>query len=68
MEKTPLQAIMVVTSLGIQFAVSLAVGYFAGSYLDDRYATGQFFMITGVFLGLGAGVLGAYRLVKPFLE
>lgn len=68
MEKTPLQAIMVVASLGIQFAVSLTVGYLAGIYLDERFDTGQFFMITGILLGLGAGILGAYRLIKPFLE
>jgi F0F1-type ATP synthase assembly protein I len=67
LKKTPLQAIIVVSSLGIQFAVSLSIGFIVGSYLDDRFRTGQLFLIIGLLIGIGAGIMGAARLIKPFL-
>ncbi|OEH85435.1 hypothetical protein BHU72_04935 [Desulfuribacillus stibiiarsenatis] len=66
--KTPLQAIIVVSSLGMQFAISLAAGYYGGSYLDEHFQSGQVFMIIGLLLGIGAGIFAAIKLVKPFLN
>ncbi|WP_176719912.1 AtpZ/AtpI family protein [Desulfuribacillus alkaliarsenatis] len=68
MDKTPLKAIVLVTSIGIQFAAAIVIGVLIGSYLDGRFGTGQLFMVMGVFLGLAAGLLGAAKLIKPFLE
>jgi F0F1-type ATP synthase assembly protein I len=67
LNKTPLQAIVIVSSLGIQFAVSLSIGFIVGNYLDDRFHTDQLFMIIGILVGIGAGIMGAARLIKPFL-
>lgn len=66
--KNPIQAMVVVTTLGVQFAISLLFGYYLGSYLDQKFQTGQLFMAIGVFLGIGTGVVGAIKLVKPFLS
>ncbi len=66
--KSPFKAIVVISSLGIQFAACLFAGYFVGSYLDRYFQTGQLLMVVGVLLGLGAGTYAVVKMVKPFLS
>ena len=40
------------------------VGIFIGRHLDNHYATNPFFMITGLLLGLAAGLYGTFHYVK----
>ena len=47
--------------LGVQFAVALVGGVFAGQWIDGRLGSEPFGMIIGAFL-LGGGVfVGSYR-------
>jgi F0F1-type ATP synthase assembly protein I len=47
--------------LGVQFAVALVAGVFAGQWIDRRFNSDPFGMIVGAFL-LGGGVfVGSYR-------
>lgn len=62
-----LQAIAIVSTLGVQFALALFLGYLGGNYLDDRFGTGQLFLVIGMFAGVGAGIMGAAKLIQPFI-
>lgn len=68
MKNKPLQAFAVISTLGLQFAFAVVLGFYLGSWLDEKLASGQLFVIIGVLAGVFAGFLGAYKLIKPFLE
>ena len=63
-----LYALVIVSSLGFQFALSLILGYLLGSYLDARFASGQIFSMMGLLAGVTVGGLGAVKLIKPLLS
>ena len=50
-------------SIGLVFAVSIAIGYFFGSWLDKAFhRTDQLFMIIFTLLGIIAGFVEAIRI------
>jgi hypothetical protein len=52
-----------VTTIGIEMAVSIAVGYFGGRWIDGRLGTG-FVQWIGLALGVVAGYRSLYRLTR----
>lgn len=48
---------------GIQFAATLVLFVFLGSWLDKRYGTAPLFILLGVFVGGGGGFYSLYRKV-----
>ncbi len=48
---------------GIQFAVTLVLFIFLGSWLDKRYGTSPLFILAGVVVGGGGGFYSLYRKV-----
>jgi len=46
---------------GFEIAVGVAVGYFAGNWLDQRYGWAPWGVLVGMMLGL---IAGAYLLIK----
>nr|WP_184249214.1 AtpZ/AtpI family protein [Gracilibacillus halotolerans] len=40
------------------------IGIFIGRYLDNHYSTKPLFLITGLLLGLAAGLYGTFHYVK----
>ena len=48
---------------GIQFAVTLVLFIFAGSWLDKRYGTSPLFILAGVLIGGGGSFYLLYRKV-----
>lgn len=53
--------------VGLQFAASILLFFFAGRWLDGRLGTEPWLLIAGVFVGLAAGFWSMYRrlVVEP---
>ncbi len=49
---------------GIQLAASVLLLLFAGRWLDNRYGTAPWLMVTGIVLGFGAGLTSFIRMVN----
>ncbi|HLZ81578.1 MAG TPA: AtpZ/AtpI family protein [Ktedonobacteraceae bacterium] len=57
-----------VGALGFVIAIPIALGAIGGGYLDGVAHTSDVFLLLGLLLGLILGVLGAYRLLAPYLK
>ncbi len=62
-----LHALALTTTIGMEFAIAVLLGYYGGQYIDQRMATGPWFMLAGVLIGLAAGTVGVYKTLKGFL-
>lgn len=51
-------------SVGIELALSIVIGFFAGRWLDHRIDTWPAFALVGLGLGITAGMMGLYRAAK----
>lgn len=50
--------------IGIFFGVAVAIGYFAGHWIDGRYHTDPWCSIAGLLVGIIASFRELYRLVR----
>lgn len=62
------RAFALASTISFQIAVPVVLGVFGGRYLDDRLGTQPWLMITGLFLGLAAGVVGVIRIAQSFFK
>lgn len=62
-----LMALSLVTQLGLTVGLPAVGGIWAGKWLDERLGTGILAVI-GLLLGLTAGMVSAYRLIKRTLR
>lgn len=60
--------ITLITQLGLNMVISIAIGLLIGSYIDKKYKNNGFFTLIGIIIGIGAGFLNTYRLLKPLFE
>lgn len=63
-----LQALALTTTIGMELAISVVLGYYGGKFLDTKLATGPWLMLAGVILGLAAGILGVYKTLQGFFR
>ncbi|MBI1743669.1 AtpZ/AtpI family protein [Candidatus Acetothermia bacterium] len=63
-----LQALTLLTQLGLTFILSLLISFLIGYGLDRWLGTGFIFQIVFLFVGIVAGGWSCYRLLKPFME
>jgi ATP synthase protein I len=56
------------SGLGFTIAIPIVLGTVVGNYLDRQFHTQALFTLLGLLLGLAAGIIGAYRLLKVFLQ
>jgi F0F1-type ATP synthase assembly protein I len=61
------QALALTTTIGVELAVAVSLGYYGGQYLDKKMATGPWFVLAGVLIGLAVGTVGVYKTLKGFL-
>ena len=47
--------------LGIQFAIVIVLGIFAGVWADEKFGTGSILTLVGTFAGAGIGFYVLYR-------
>lgn len=56
-----LEAIALMSQLGLTIATPIVLGALAGNWLDKKLDTGMIFMILLLLIGIAAGISGAYR-------
>lgn len=60
---------MAVTGMiGVEMAITVTAGFYGGRFLDGHFNTTPWLMITGILLGVAAGVWGIVNIVKRFLN
>ncbi len=62
-----LQALTLLTQLGLSFIISVFLSFWIGDWLDRQFHTG-FLKVIFLFVGLAAGGWSWYKLLKPFLN
>ncbi|MFZ5652517.1 MAG: AtpZ/AtpI family protein [Bacillota bacterium] len=62
------QAMAVTTAIGVEMAITVTLGYYGGKLLDAQFNTDPWLMITGILLGVAAGIWGIITIVKRFLD
>ena len=67
-DTSPLRAAALVSQLGIVVAVPIAAGTMLGVAVDDRMGETGLFVVVGILLGVAAGMVSAYRILKPYLD
>ncbi len=60
------QALSRYSYVGIFFGVAIAIGVFAGSWLDRRFHTAPWLTLVGLLLGIAAGFRELYRIVREY--
>ncbi len=65
--KKILQALSLLTQLGLMILANLAVGFFLGTLLDNILHTAVIFRIIGLLLGIVSGFYSVYRLVLKLI-
>ena len=61
---TTWQLIGQMSTIGMSFVLALVLGFGAGYWLDGVLGTKPWLSFIGFFLGLAAGVLNVYRVLK----
>lgn len=44
------------SAMGIQFVVSILLGYWAGGWVDEKFDKAPWFAMAGIFLGMAAAI------------
>lgn len=52
------------SAIGIQFGVSIAIGTIGGQWLDERFGTEPWLLVSGIVLGSVAAFWDIYRLAR----
>ena len=58
------QLIGQLSTIGMSFVLALVLGFGAGYWLDGTLGTRPWLSFIGFFLGLAAGILNVYRVMK----
>lgn len=58
------QAIAVASQMGFMLAATVAIGVFAGSYLDSMLNTSPVFIILGAVAGLASGLYSCVQIYR----
>lgn len=65
-KKSPWKSALAVMSVGIEMGVAVSVGYFAGSWLDNRFGTTPWLMYLLLVLGIAAAFRGLWRTARKY--
>ena len=63
-----LVALSMVTQLGVIMVASIAVGLFAGLYLDRQLGTAPVLTIALMLIGVAGGMAAAYKLIMKVVN
>ncbi len=62
------QALALTTTIGMELAITVSLGYYGGKYLDAKFATEPWFLLAGVLIGLAVGVVGIHKTLQVYFE
>ena len=63
-----LQALALATTIGMELAITVVLGYYGGHYLDEKLATGPWLTVAGILAGLATGVTGVFKTLQRFFK
>jgi F0F1-type ATP synthase assembly protein I len=52
------------SALGLEMALSVAIGFFGGEWLDERFGTKPYFGYAGLGLGIATAFVAFYRVAR----
>jgi ATP synthase protein I len=67
-EENPWRGFFIVSALGADVVVCLAVGYFIGGFFGRRFGSETTWTIGGMIVGLALGVVSVIVLLKSLTE
>lgn len=53
-------------AVGIEVAVAIVIGYFAGGWLDRKFGTAPWLMYIGFLAGVGAAIKALIRVTRDY--
>jgi F0F1-type ATP synthase assembly protein I len=59
-----IQYIVLLSQIGLNIALPIVGGVYAGAYLDKRFSTGSAFLIFGTIFGVFSGIASVYRILS----
>ncbi|HOV79199.1 MAG TPA: AtpZ/AtpI family protein [Bacillota bacterium] len=62
------QALALATTIGMELAISVVLGFYGGRYIDHKFSTGPWFMLAGILTGLAVGIAGVFKTLQGFFE
>ncbi|MTI80606.1 MAG: AtpZ/AtpI family protein [Firmicutes bacterium] len=65
---SPLQALAITTTIGMELAITSVMGFYGGSYIDKKLGTTPVFLIIGLLAGLAIGVVGIIKTLNTFFK
>nr|WP_238480680.1 AtpZ/AtpI family protein [Desulforadius tongensis] len=65
---SPLQALAITTTIGMELAITSVLGFYGGRYIDHRLDTAPVFLIIGLLAGLAVGVMGIINTLNAFFK
>ena len=63
-QREQLRQVGSLSTIGLELALSIAIGYLGGQWLDRKLGTEPWFEWIGLAFGLAAGALSLYRVVR----
>jgi F0F1-type ATP synthase assembly protein I len=63
-QREQLKQVLGLSTIGLELALSIALGYFGGRWLDGKLGTEPWLRWIGLALGLAAGARSLYRVVR----
>ena len=63
-QREQLKQVGSLSTIGLEIALSIAVGYLGGRWLDEKLGTEPWLEWIGLGFGLAAGALSLYRVVR----
>lgn len=56
------------SAIGLQFAISIAIGAFGGNWLDSKFGTAPWLLLSGIVLGAAAAFRDLARIARDQSE
>lgn len=63
----PWRAFAALSAIGLELALFIIVGFFAGRWLDSVTGTSPLFLVIGILIGAVLGLVNMILLIKRFL-
>jgi len=63
-----LKAFALASTISVQFAASILLGWWLGRFLDRKLNTEPWLMLAGLIAGIVAGMIGVYRTVAHIFD
>lgn len=61
-----LKALGISSTIGTGLATSVYIGYYIGTSLDEKWGTEPWFLLIGVLVGMGLGIIGIIQIITNF--